>query len=71
MQRTSPSESPENQSGPARDPYRLWRGLAAENALPFDQVRDGLAAFIKASIRRGWDIQTERKSIGISSETKA
>jgi hypothetical protein len=61
MQRNNLSESPENQPDPARDPYYLWHGLAPGTALPFDQVRDGLAAFIKASIRPGWDIQTERK----------
>jgi hypothetical protein len=61
MQHNTLPESPENQPDPARDPYRLWHGLPPETALPFNQVRDGLAAFIKASIRPGWDIQTERK----------
>jgi hypothetical protein len=61
MRRNSLSDSPENQPDPARDPYYLWHGLAPGIALPFDKVRDGLALFIKNSIRPGWDIQTERK----------
>jgi hypothetical protein len=55
------SASPLNQPDPARDPYYLWHGLPPGAALPFNQVRDGLALFIKTAIRPGWDIQTERK----------
>lgn len=61
MTNKSPSTADENQPDPARDPYHLWTGFGPETALPFNQVRDGLAAFIKASIRPGWDLQTARK----------
>ena len=61
MRQNSLSESPENQPDPSHDPYYLWHSLPRGAALPFDQVRDGLALFIKTSIRPGWDIQTERK----------
>ena len=40
------------------DPYYLWTGLSPETALPFAQVRNGLARFIQHHLRWAWDNQT-------------
>jgi hypothetical protein len=43
------------------DPYYLWTDLEPEQALPYDQVQEGLAKFLAYQLRRKWDQLTTIK----------
>src|ERR1700745_110333 len=52
----------------SHDPYALWHGRALQS-LPYGQVRDGIAAFLKTFYKSIWDALTpHRHSFSLSGE---
>jgi hypothetical protein len=63
MRSEGPSSPAENQSpnrDTALDPYALWRGRETE-ALPFEEVRDGIAAYLRTFYRVVWLANTQHR----------